>query len=205
MKQLYDLGGSWKMRKAGDGEWLDATVPGSVYSNLLSLGKMEDPYYRENQEDVRDISRNDFEFSRTFDVPDSLRGTTKLFLQFDGLDTLADITLNGKWLGHADNMHRIWRYDVAELLKATGNELTVHFYSPILYMEKMEKHRQLGFPGCSIEGFSYLRKCHSMSGWDWRRSCRIWAFGGPFSWWLCRMPGWTAFLSPNSTRTARLR
>ena len=38
-------------------------------------------------------------------------------LVFEGLDTLADVYLNGVFLGHANNMHRTWKYQVKKYIK----------------------------------------------------------------------------------------
>ena len=42
MKKI-NVNNSWEMHRVGDGEWIMATVPGSVYGDLLQAGKMEDP------------------------------------------------------------------------------------------------------------------------------------------------------------------
>ena len=159
------LDGTWKMRKAGEGEWLDAVVPGSVYSNLLRLGLMEDPYYRENQYAACELSRDDYEFSREIvsDVPPG----EKLLLRFDGLDTLAEVSLNGQPLGSAHNMHRVWEFDVSGVLHAGVNTLLVRFASPIRYIEQKQAKRPLWGPDQSLRGFPHLRKAHYMFGWDW--------------------------------------
>lgn len=187
MNLKMDLSGIWKMRCTKEKDWLDAQVPGSVYSNLLRTGKMEDPYFRENQYEAREISRNDFEFSREFDAPKDLLAQDRLFLQFDGLDTLADIYINDLLLGSADNMHRIWKYDVTGRIHETGNLLRVVFHSPITAIERMQEKRPLWGVATTIPGYPYLRKAHYMFGWDWGpqlpdmgiwRAVSLWGVGG---------------------------
>ena len=117
MKSYMELKENWSMRKSGDTKWRPASIPGSVYSNLLEQGEMKNPYYGENQYEVCEISRNDFEFACYFKVTEDIIAQEKNFLQFDGLDTLVDIYLNGQKLGRADNMHRTWRYDVTGAIK----------------------------------------------------------------------------------------
>lgn len=187
MNLKMDLSGIWKMRCTKEKDWLDAQVPGSVYSNLLRTGKMEDPYFRENQYEAREISRNDFEFSREFDAPKDLLAQDRLFLQFDGLDTLADIYINDLLLGSADNMHRIWKYDVTGRIHETRNLLRVVFHSPITAIERMQEKRPLWGVATTISGYPYLRKAHYMFGWDWGpqlpdmgiwRAVSLWGVGG---------------------------
>ena len=62
----------WKMRKLGTSEWLDAKVPGSVYSNLLRLGKIEDPFYRDNEWAALALCEADYEFFKTFEVEETV-------------------------------------------------------------------------------------------------------------------------------------
>ena len=39
---------AWKFREAGGKEWLPATVPGCVHTDLLQNRKIEYPFYRTN-------------------------------------------------------------------------------------------------------------------------------------------------------------
>lgn len=41
---------NWQMRDRQQEEWIPAVVPGSVYSDLLRNNRMEDPYYRDQEE-----------------------------------------------------------------------------------------------------------------------------------------------------------
>lgn len=166
-KIMFDLNGIWRMRCSSAGDWLDAVVPGSVYSNLLVKGLMPDPYYRENQYAVRDLSLDDYEFERDFDVPETLLASQRIFLRFDGIDTLAQITLNGTVLGRVDNMHRVWEYEAKSLLKRSGNRLHLHFDSPTRYITERQAERPLWGVATTIPGYPYLRKAHYMFGWDW--------------------------------------
>ncbi len=50
MKRI-DLNQKWKMKKAGTDEYIPAAVPGSVYNDLINAGLMDDPYYRDNEDD----------------------------------------------------------------------------------------------------------------------------------------------------------
>lgn len=48
MKKI-DVNNSWEMHRVGDDDWITATVPGSVYGDLLQAGKMEDPFWKDNE------------------------------------------------------------------------------------------------------------------------------------------------------------
>ena len=64
-------------------------------------------------------------------------------------------------------MHRIWEYDVKEILQDKDNELKVILHSPNKWIrEAFKKCRTLGNDD-TFEGFMHLRKAHYGFGWDW--------------------------------------
>ena len=115
MKRL-ELKEGWQMRAVGEENWQEAQVWGSIYTDLLRNGKMEDPYWRDNEDACCALMEKDYEYRCIF-RPESTKEWGNVFLQFEGLDTLAEVFLNGQFLGAACNMHRSWEYQVKELLK----------------------------------------------------------------------------------------
>lgn len=168
MKKI-ELNENWKMRIAGEDSFFSATVPGSVYQDLLDQGRMEDPYFRDNEDRALEIMKQDFEYRRFFDVDNAqLAGADEVLLRFHGLDTIADITLNGTFLKQVDNMHRTWDFSVKHLLKEKENELVIYFHSPVLYIaEQFEKDPAILGTEDAMKGFPKIRKGHYMFGWDW--------------------------------------
>jgi beta-mannosidase len=118
MMQKYDLNGHWLMRQAGTEKWNDAVVPGSVYSDLLRLNKMENPFYRENEKAAAALSADDYEYERTFELSDEFLKYNRIFLHCDGLDTLCRISLNGCEIANTCNMHRTYEFEVKKYLKS---------------------------------------------------------------------------------------
>ncbi|MDD6036558.1 MAG: glycoside hydrolase family 2 protein [Lachnospiraceae bacterium] len=166
MKVLL-LENNWKMHRSDEKEWIAATVPGSVYGDLLNAGRMENPFWKDNEDTAVKLMEYDYEYRTYFDCEEALLSSDEVILHFDGLDTIADITLNGVKLGHVENMHRTWEYSVKDLLKKEGNELTVYFYSPNKYIaEAYEKAPTRGTED-AMNGFVHIRKAHCMFGWDW--------------------------------------
>ena len=159
----------WKMRIVGEETEYPATVPGSVYNDLLAAGRIEDPYYRDNEMPTLELMKNDFEYRATFDIDSKeLLDTDEIILRFNGLDTLADITLNGTVLGSVNNMHRTWEYRVLSLLKEKENELVVVFHSPTNFIaEEFKKDPAILGTEDAMNGFPKIRKGHYMFGWDW--------------------------------------
>ncbi|HEY9060564.1 MAG TPA: glycoside hydrolase family 2 protein [Pseudobacteroides sp.] len=164
--KLMDLNGKWMMRRVGELQWIEAQVPGSVYNDLLSAGKIEDPYYRENEESVYKLSCFDYEYSREFTVTKSILEHDFLKLKCEGLDTIAEISVNGKKIAETENMHRSYEFDVKGILTEGVNIVRVLFKSPVNYLEERKKIKPI-WSNFSDTSFSYLRKAHYMFGWDW--------------------------------------
>lgn len=164
-RYLHD---NWEMRRMDQDKWYKATVPGTVYTDLLDNGLMEDPYYRDNEDKALRLMDYDYEYRMNFDVPenDELQGCDEVLLKFEMLDTVADIYLNGNLVDSVCNMHKTYGYDVKEHLKAQ-NELRIVFHSPNAFIKKeFENDPVLGSEDCT-KGFPKLRKAHYMFGWDW--------------------------------------
>ena len=147
---------------------IDAQVPGSVYSDLLRNKKMEDPFWRDNEDAAFSLMENDYEFRCEFSVSRKMFNMDKILLRCEGLDTLADIIINNVKIAHCDNMHRIWEFDLDKnLLKNEKNVLKIIFYSPVKFAA--QAHNKLKVSGTShcLDGFPQIRKAHCMFGWDW--------------------------------------
>ena len=160
------LNGRWAMR-TGDGDPVEGTIPGSVYSFLLDAGRMKDPFFGDNELEALALMENDYTFFRTFRPSSALLLSHFQVLRFDGIDTLSDIYLNGRMLGSTDNMHRCWEFDAAGLLKDGENVLEVRIKSPTRFIRKEDEKHHLGGTTDAMKGFPHLRKAHCMFGWDW--------------------------------------
>ena len=146
---------------------VSADIPGSVYATLLKEELIPDPYYRDNELKVLPLMDNDFVYRRTFTAEESLFECEEVLLRFDGIDTLADVYLNEELLGSSCNMHRIWEFEVLDVLKHGKNELKVVIYSPTKYIKEENEKVYTGGSHECMKGFPHLRKAHCMFGWDW--------------------------------------
>ena len=166
MKKML-LNGIWKMVSEDASICAEGQIPGSVYSILLADGQMEDPFYRENELDALKLADQGFTFTKGFDVDPQLLSSAHQILRFDGVDTLADIYLNGTKLGETFNFHRYWEFDVKGILREKDNELRVEIHSPTKYIAEKDREYHIGGSTDAMAGFPYLRKTHCMFGWDW--------------------------------------
>ncbi len=169
MKKLL-LNENWRMRVCGEAEWLPARVPCSLISVLLEQKRTQDPYWRCNEEQTLALCRNDCEFCRTVTLDASFLQQRAVELVCEGLDTLAEIFVNGTLLAKTSDMHRTYRLNCKSLLHAGKNELHILFHSPVEYIENYhpaEGRESKIVPSGSMAGGHYLRKAQSMFGWDW--------------------------------------
>ena len=163
------LSGAWQLRQADTDDWLAAQVPGGVHTDLMAAGRIADPFIGDEELRVQWVAERDWEYRRTFTVDAAVAAEEHLALVFDGLDTLAEVRLNGRLLGKADNMFRTWRWDVTGRLLPGDSEISVAFASAVRYCAEHEAVRYLDRPKDenTMPGGPYLRKAPCHFGWDW--------------------------------------
>ncbi|BFO16465.1 hypothetical protein SHKM778_28530 [Streptomyces sp. KM77-8] len=161
MRQVTPLTEGWTLRHPdGTGDTLPASVPGCVHTDLLAAGLIPDPFLGRGEAEVAWVGRRDWTYET--ELRPGPGGHERTELVFDGLDTVAEILLDGRTLGRARNMHRSYRFDVTGLSGA----LTVRFGSA--YTEAEAVRDTLGErPGAYAEPYQYLRKMACSFGWDW--------------------------------------
>jgi len=167
--QIISLNGCWQLTiPESKFPAVAATVPGSVYHDLLENGLMEDPFYRDNEMQALKLMEHDFCYSRSFIVDEDVLRQDAVLLRCEGLDTVATVVVNGQQVGYGDNMHRTWEFDVKRVLQPGENQIEVRLASPIKYIK--ESLEDLPIEYCfrdAMHGFPNLRKAHCMFGWDW--------------------------------------
>lgn len=162
---ILPLYSNWKFRKLGSSdEWLPATVPGTVHTDLLKNGKIPDPFLGTNNLNLGWVDEKDWEYTLDFNVSESLLKNRHVVLVFDGLDTYADVYLNGGLVLKADNMFRRWTIDCAERLTAGSNNLTIIFKSALAEVKRKSKDLPYTLPGGE---WAFVRKAPYHFGWDW--------------------------------------
>jgi len=141
-----------------------ATVPGCVHTDLLAAGLIPDPLLGNREPELAWIGESDWRYTTTFalDAGDDER----VDLVCAGLDTIAELELNGEPVGNTANMHRSYRFDVTRFLFDGTNELRVTFRSALDHAER--RSTELGRrPGAYPLPYNMIRKNASNFGWDW--------------------------------------
>jgi beta-mannosidase len=172
VNQSIVLNKGWEFRQSTNlegiahAQWLPARVPGDVQLDLLRNKLIPEPFYRDNEAKLQWIENADWEYRTTIPVGEKLLDRKNLELVFDGLDTCAQVYLNGTLLLTSDNMFRTYRLNVKPYLKAGDNRLLVVFTSPIRGAEKIADQDPWR-PETRTQARWYIRKAAYQYGWDW--------------------------------------
>lgn len=142
---------------------IKAKVPGLVHTDLLNACLIPDPFYGFNEDSLQWIGNRQWVYSLDFDVNKSILNNRHIALVFDGLDTYAQVKLNGQPLLWADNMFRQWELDVKPLLHKGANRLEVRFYPPDSISRVKAQSYGIKLP----EHRAFSRKAPFQAGWDW--------------------------------------
>lgn len=150
---------------------IETVVPSTVYETLLKKELMPDPFYRDNELTALKLMENDFVYETDFSLKNTDREADKIFLRFHGIDTLADIYLDGQLLGSTDNMNRIWEFDITAAVKDDPENAVYHLkvvlHSPTRFIREENEKCPVGGSAESMPGFPHIRKAACMFGWDW--------------------------------------
>jgi beta-mannosidase len=117
-----------------------ASVPTEIFLDLLAHKLIPDPFQQQNEIDVQWVGEEDWIYRVSFPSPACTKATTRTDIVFEGLDTYATVTLNGREILRAENMFTSYRVDVTGTLHECGeNELTIVFESAFLRGKKVQE------------------------------------------------------------------
>jgi len=150
-----------------DSDWIEASVPGSIHQDLIRAGKIPDPFFGTNENDVQWIGETDWLYHCTFDVSPEILSEREIDLCFDGLDTYATVWLNDELILRSENMFVPARLPIKRLLGASGNRLYILFESALRHGKELEaKYGKLAAWNGDVSRL-YVRKAQYHYGWDW--------------------------------------
>ncbi len=196
--KTVDLNGTWEFRAADSigarsaeqsriTEWMPGTVPGTVHTDLMAAQVIPDPFFRTNETDVQWIEGMDWVYRRTFEVPSAILRENTVLLLAEGLDTYANIAINGRRIGESSNMFIEHSFDIRKALRPGENTIEIRFDSPVKRAKSLEAAH--GALRVVLEPHrAYVRKAQYSFGWDWGpklttsgiwKGIRIEAFSGP--------------------------
>lgn len=171
LTKTVDLNASWQFRQQGQEAWQQASVPGSVQADLLALKQIPNPYFGLNEKSIQWIEKLNWEYQKVFNWEGAVDAFDFVRLQFEGLDSYADVYLNDHLILRADNMFRRWEINAKDFLKTGQNKLYILFRSPL----KVHAHTadSLGYKlpadndASKLKVSPFVRKAPYQFGWDW--------------------------------------
>jgi len=161
-----------------DGQYAGkATVPGTIHTDLLNNGQIEDPFYRTNEKDLQWIDKEDWVYQTSFVIDSETMQRDRLVLHFNGLDTYADVYLNDSLVLEAFNMHREWSVNIKPYAREGKNQLKVYLHSPIKKGLELYEASPYAYPASNDQSENgglgekkvsvFTRKAGYHYGWDW--------------------------------------
>ncbi len=179
------LDGIWQMAHChvGTGRYnqrpaatMPYTVPGDVHTPLIEAGIIPEPLTDRNDAACRWLEGEEFWCERRFILStEQLR--RHMFLTFSGLDTTADIWLNGILVGRHDNAFVEVEYDVSRFVR-NGENLLVVRIDPGLNAVKDNPLGDMALMwNNDLPQRAWMRKPQYVGGWDWTIwliTCGIW-------------------------------
>lgn len=182
-----DLSSNWAFRLLPDdpastkyvkaAQWHAAQVPGHVHTDLLAHQLIADPYAGDAEAGLQWIGNAAWEYKLEFDLDEKNLNARHQDLVFEGIDTFADIYLNGKKIATTDNAFRRWVIPAKTLLKKRQNELKLILHSPIQRLLPQVQAMPIKLAGNYPSPFgdeprdamtgNFARKPGYHYGWDW--------------------------------------
>ena len=147
---------------------VEAVVPGNCELDLVRAGVLPEPEVGLNVLKFHAYEGHQWLYTKVFDLPSPPPpSTSTAFLVFEGIDTLADVFLNGEKIGETANMLIPHEFDVTRRLRTGANRLQVLIRSVAIEAQE----RSVDVLGYSVGNvfladMQLFRKAAHMGGWD---------------------------------------
>ncbi len=171
------INANWVFKEVNGTHTGAATVPGTIHTDLIANGSIEDPFYRTNEKQQQWIDKKDWEYSTNLNITPVEFEKNNIVLTFEGLDTYADVYLNDSLILQADNMFRTWEINIKPFVKNGDNTLKVLLHSPIKKGLELLAASPYAYPAINDQSENggigdkkvsvFTRKAGYHYGWDW--------------------------------------
>ena len=159
-----ELNTNWQFKGINTVDWKSASVPGNIFTDLLSHKVIEDPFIKTNEEKVQWVSKKDWEYKTNFSLSEEILNKKNIELNFEGLDTYAKIYINGNYQLNTDNAFKRYTISLKDIPMYKSNELKIVFEN----IGSIENPAKLNSKYKLPEGKRiYTRKAQFQYGWDW--------------------------------------
>ncbi len=162
---VLPLHGTWSVVDTGSEVAFDMELPGDLVSTMAQQGLIPDPYWGQNEYDVRWIADRDWTAHREFEVTE-----TAQVLVLSRLDCVATVVVNGTTILQAQNAFRRYRVDLSDVLVLGRNTIDITFHSPTQAANAAQAKQPFFVPytkNFPVPNGNMLRKPQCDFGWDW--------------------------------------
>ncbi len=168
--------GAWVVVAAGEGggpaqrvagQEFPASVPGCVHAALVSAGAIEDPGLGDNEKRCQWVGETDWEYRTTVMLDAAAMVQARLDLVCEGLDTIAEVAVNGVAVGGSANVHLPHRFDIRGCARAGANEVVITFRSAMRHIRAEEARLGSRPVNGDWDPYVFIRKAACSFGWDW--------------------------------------
>jgi len=163
-RSLNTANWQFKNQKESEADWLPAQVPGTIHTDLYRNGRIPNPFLGTNEKQLQWIENEDWNYKTTFSISSKELLYEHCILQFEGLDTYAEVRCNGVAILSANNMFRTWKVDLKSILKLGKNTIEITFLSAVKKGKEDASQLPYTLPG---EEKVFTRKAQYQYGWDW--------------------------------------
>ena len=146
---------------------LPAEVPGNFELDMMRAGLLPDLYYADNVLEAQKLENRHLWYAAAFES--GPKDGCDAFLTFGGIDTAAEIFLDGEKIGFSENMFVPFVYRLNDE-KPTTHSLVVHIIPAMIYARGREL-AAAAYAHSYCDDSVKLRKAPYMYGWD--IMCRI--------------------------------
>ena len=166
-------GKDWQIR-VNESLSIQAEVPGTIHTNLIAAKLIQEPYIAYNDVNLRYLIYQSWTFTKNFTLADDFLSLAQFTLHFDQVDTVANITLNGCFLGQTNSMFLAYTFNVTRSCLQSNNQLQLDFESPVTYALNQAKAYNNSVPPDCPSGVQhgechvqFIRKEPCSFSWDW--------------------------------------
>jgi len=143
-----------------------AKVPGCCEMDLVAAGLLPDPLVSTNAFAFRAWQGHQWLYTKKFTAPRRAAAGERCVLVFGGIDTLADVFLNGEKIGSPENMLIPHEYDVTGKLKEGGENTVQVLIRSVLLASRDVTLGERGYTMSGTTTHEAFRKAPYMYGWD---------------------------------------
>lgn len=156
----------------GDTTTYQAELPGTVQGTLIAAGALPHHFIGSNEDSVQWVSDNNWLYVTSFDIDSTELARHEHYqLTLDGVDTFAEVYINGALVESIDNFFTKHNIIVSKHLRAGENRLVLRLLSPTRKAHAMYLANGFMYPAdndrAEIKYSPFVRTAPYHYGWDW--------------------------------------